>query len=63
MSYADDFMLLASAPIIAEAEDRDKYFCTTLVRWADGKQLAIVPLKSGVTLFTADAHQPSNANR
>ena len=30
--------------------------CSSLVRWADGKQLAIATQKSGVTLFTSDTH-------
>ena len=40
-SYADDFTLLASAPSIVEAEVRANQLCSILVRWADGKQLAI----------------------
>ena len=40
-SYADDFTLLASAPSIAEAKARANRICSTLVRWANGKQLAI----------------------
>ena len=56
-SYADDFALLASAPSIVEAEERANQLCTILVRWADGKQLAIAPKKSSVTLFTSDTHQ------
>ena len=55
-SYADHFTLLASAPTIVEAEERANQLCTVLVRWADGKQLAIVPQKSSVTLFTSDTH-------
>ena len=53
---------------IVEAEARANQFCSTgpprhrftpssLVRWADGKQLAIAPQKSSVTLFTSDTHQ------
>ena len=30
---------------------------SSLVRWVDGKQIAIAPQKSGVTLFTSDTHQ------
>ena len=54
--YADDFTLLASAPSI-EAEARANQLCGILVRWANGKQLAIAPQKSSVTLFTSDTHQ------
>ena len=57
MFYADYFTLLASAPSIVEADARANQLCTTLVRWADGKQLAIAPQKSRVTLFTSDTHQ------
>ena len=64
-SYADDFTLLASAPSLVKA--RANQFCSFLVKWADGKQLAIAPQKSIVTLFTSDTHQsrnqPSSANR
>ena len=56
-SYADDFTLLASAPSIVEAEASANQLCTILLRWADGKQLAIAPKKSSVTLFTSDTHQ------
>ena len=56
-SYADDFALLASAPSIVEAEARANQLCSSLVRWADGKQLAIALQKSSVTLFTSDTHQ------
>ena len=56
-SYADDFTLLSSAPSIVEAEARANQLCAILVRWADGKQLAITPQKSSVTLFTSDTHQ------
>ena len=56
-SYADDFSLLASAPSIVEAETMTLQLCTILVRWADGKQLAIAPQKSSVTLFTSDTQQ------
>ena len=52
-SYADDFTLLPSAPSIVEAEARANQPCSSLVRWAEGKQLAIAPLKSSVTLFTS----------
>ena len=65
-SYADDFALLASAPSIVEAEVRANQLCTILVSWADGKQLAIAPKKSSVTLFTLDPPvptPPSSANR
>ena len=41
-SYADDFKLLASALTIVEA--KAKQLCSYLVRWADGKQLAITLL-------------------
>ena len=53
MTYsANDLMLLASAPSIVEAEARANQLCSTLVKWADGKQLAIATQKSSVTLFT-----------
>ena len=42
-SYDDDFKLLASASSIVEAEARANQLCSTLVRWADGKQLDIAP--------------------
>ena len=51
-SYANDFTLH-----ILEAEARANQLCCTLVRWADGKQLAIAPQKSSVILFTSDTHQ------
>ena len=47
----------ASAPSIVRAEARVNQLCSFLVRWADGKQLAIAPQKSSVTLFTSDTHQ------
>ena len=56
-SYVDNFTLLASASSIVEAELKANLICSSLVRWADGKQLAIAPLKSSVTLFTSDTHQ------
>ena len=56
-SYADDFALLASVSSLVEAEARVNQLCSSLVRWADGKQLAIAPQKSSVTLFTSDTHQ------
>ena len=56
-SYANDFALLASDPSIVEAESRANWLCSLLVRWVDGKQLAIAPQKSSVTLFTFDTHQ------
>ena len=56
-SYAENFTLLASAPSIVEAEARANQLCTILVRWADGKQQAIAPQRSSVTLFTSDTHQ------
>ena len=56
-SYADDFTLLASAPSIVEAEARANQLCSSLVRCADGKQLAITLQKSSVTLSTSDTHQ------
>ena len=49
-SYADDFTLLASAPSIEESEAWAIQLCSTLVRWADGKQMAIAPQKSSVAL-------------
>ena len=55
-SYPDDFTLLTSAPSIVEAEARANQLCCSLVRWADGKHLAIAPQKSNVTLFTSDNH-------
>ena len=57
MSYADDFTLQASAPSILEVEVRANQLCSSLVRWADGKQLAIVPQKSSVTLFTSEGSE------
>ena len=56
-SYTDDLTLLASAPSIVEAEARENKLCSTLERWENGKQLAIAPQKSSVTLFTSDTHQ------
>ena len=56
-SYADDFTLLASATSIMEAETRANQLCSSLVSWAYGKQLAIAPQKSSVTLFTSDTYQ------
>ena len=56
-SYADNFTLLASAPSIVEAKARANKLRAILVRWADGKQLAIATQKSSVTLFTSDTHQ------
>ena len=56
-SDADDFTLLASAPSIVKADGRANQLCSSLVRWADGKQLAIAPQKSSMTLFTSDTHQ------
>ena len=56
-SYCDDFTLLSSAPSIVDAEARENQYCSSLVRWADGRQLAIAPQKSSVTLFTSDTHQ------
>ena len=55
-SYADDFTQLVSAGFL-EAEARANQLCTILVRWADGKQLAIAPQKSTVTLFTSETQQ------
>ena len=49
--------IVASASSIVEAELKANLICSSLVRWADGKQLAIAPLKSSVTLFTSDTHQ------
>ena len=48
-------MLLASAPRIVEA--RAIQLCSSLVRWADWKQIVIALPKSGVTMFTSDTHQ------
>ena len=56
-SYADNFTLLASAPNIMEAKARANHLCSLLVRWADGKQLAIAPQKLRVTMFTYNTHQ------
>ena len=56
-SYADDFTLLASTPSIVVAEARANQLCSILVRWIDGKQLAIAPQKSSVTQLTSDTHQ------
>ena len=55
-SYADNFTLLAPAPSIMEAGARANQLCSSLVRWADGKQLAIESQKSSATLFTSDTH-------
>ena len=49
-----DFTLLASAPIIVEAETRANKLTKTLVRWAGQKQLTIAPQKPSATLFTSD---------
>ena len=56
-SYSDDFTLLASASSIVEAEARDNQLCSILMRWEDGKQLAIAPQKSSVSLITSGTHQ------
>ena len=56
-SYADDFTLLASAPIIGKAVVKANQLCSSLVRWADGKLLAIDPQKSSMTVYTLDTHQ------
>ena len=56
-SYADNFTLLAYAPSILEAEARANQLCSSLVRWTDGKQLAIAPQKSRVTMFTSHTLQ------
>ena len=40
-----------------EAEARANKQCSSFVRWAEGKQLAIAPKKSSVTLFTSDTDQ------
>ena len=56
-SYADDFTLLASASSIVEAEARENQLCSTLERWANGKQLVIASQKSSETLFTSDSPQ------
>ena len=42
-SYADHFTLLTFALSIVEAEARAIQLCSSLVRWADEKQLAIAP--------------------
>ena len=62
-SYSDDIMLLASAPTIVEADARANRLCTTLVRWADGKQVVIAPQKSSLTLFTSDASSPGSTHK
>ena len=56
-SYADDFTLLASDNSIVWAEMRANQPCSSLVRWAVGKQQAIAPQISNVTPFTLDIHQ------
>ena len=56
-SYADDFTLLAFALSIVEAEARANQQCSSLVRWAEGKQLAIATHKSSMTRFISDIHQ------
>ena len=53
-SCADDFTLLASAPSIVEVEAKANQLCSSLVRWTDGKQLAIAPQKSSIKLFTSE---------
>ena len=55
--YADDSTLLASAPSIVEAEARANQLCSSLVRWVNGKQLAIAPQKSTVTLFPSEGSE------
>ena len=52
-------MLLDTAPSIASWRSRRErnQLCPSLVRWADGKQLAISPQKSRVKLLTSDTHQ------
>ena len=57
ISYANDFLLLDSAPSIVEAEARVNQLYSTLVRWVNGKQLAIAPQKSSMTLLIMDIHQ------
>ena len=42
-SFANDFTLLVSAPSIVEAEMRANQLCSFLVRWADWKQLQLLP--------------------
>ena len=65
-SYADHFTLLASAPRIMEVDARANQLCSIMVRCADGKQLAIAPQKSSMTLFISNNHHsrpsPSSAN-
>ena len=56
-SYADDLSLLASAPSIVEAQAIANHLCSTLMRWAHGKKLAIAFQKSSVALFTSDTQQ------
>ena len=55
MSYADDFTLMASAPSIVKAEARAYQLCSSLLRWADGEQLAIAPQKPSVTRDVPDS--------
>ena len=56
-SYADDFTIMASSPKVDEAVVKANRLMTTLVEWAQGKELSIAPHKSSVTLFTPDTHQ------
>ena len=48
--------LLLPAISIQEAEEKANLPCTTLVRWADGMQLAIAPQKSSMNRLTSNTH-------
>ena len=50
-SCIDDFTLLAFVSCIVEAETRPNQLPTTLLRWANGKQLDIARQKISVTLL------------
>ena len=62
-SYANDFTLLAFAPCIMQAEAWMNLVCSTLVRWAEGRQLAVAPQKSSIRDLTSDTYLPVLAPR
>ena len=62
-SYADDFTLLASAPSIVEAEARANQLWAILVRWVDGKQLAIALRNPAWPHFTSIPTNPRSTLR
>ena len=55
-SYADNLTLLTSAPYVVEAEAKVSQLTTTVLSWADWKQLSSAPQKSSMNLFTSDNH-------